>query len=479
MKVINFKVNYTKRGDGMFIGRENELKLMNDLYKQNSFQLFVLYGRRRVGKTTFLNEFCKDKETIFYSAAKSNNTVNLQKFSEQVFSHYGEENLSPFSSWEKAIKYIDDRQKDSQLVLVIDEFPYIAEKNETILSDLQHLVDHKLKDGRLFIILCGSYVSFMEKEVLGKKSPIFGRRTGQLQMKPFDYKTSALFFSERSNEEKLMLYGAMGGTPLYLAQIKKDLSFKDNIISAFLTPSGYLYEEPLYLIKEEINEPGVYNAIIEAIAGGYTKSNEIATKTGEAAAKCLKYISTLTGMGLVYKETPFGEKESARKTIYSVSDQLFRFWYRYVFSNKTLLETGAQEIVWNRRIEPDYSNYMGFVFEKICREYLLMKNSKGELPVLFTKIGRWWGTDSRTKQQTEIDIVAQDGNDYLICECKWRNEPLDVTVLNGLKEKADVFSKQRSSTYYVLFSKSGFTDGVKNMAAEEKNIILVGIDDMF
>ncbi len=462
----------------MFVGRENELKLLNDLYNQNSFQLFVLYGRRRVGKTTFLNEFCRDKNTIFYSAAKSNNTVNLQKFSEQIFLHYGEKNLSPFSSWENAINYIDDRQKNQQLVLVIDEFPYIAEKNEAILSDIQHLVDHKLKDGKLFIILCGSYVSFIEKEVLGKKSPIFGRRTGQLQMKPFDYKISSLFFNGRSKEEKLMLYGATGGTPLYLAQIKENLSFKDNIIKTFLTPSGYLYEEPLYLIKEEINEPGVYNAIIEAIASGYTKSNEIATKTGEESAKCLKYIATLTGMGLVYKETPFGEKESSRKTIYSISDQLFRFWYRYVFGNKTLLETGAQEIVWDRRIEPDYSNYMGFVFEQICREYLLMKNSRGELPILFTKIGRWWGTDSKTKQQTEIDIVAQDGNDYLICECKWRNEPLDISVLNGLIEKAEVFSKKRSNTYYVLFSKSGFTEAVKEKANVDKNIILLDIDDL-
>jgi len=189
--------------------------------------------------------------------------------------------------------------------------------------------------------------------------------------------------------------------------------------------------------------------------------------------------ATLAGMGLVCKETPFGEKESSRKTIYSVSDQLFRFWYRYVFGNKTLLETGAQEIVWNRRIEPDYSNYMGIVFEQVCREYLLMKNSKGELPVLFTAIGRWWGTDSRTKQQTEIDIIARDKDDYLMCECKWRNEPLDIAVLNGLMEKADVFSKKRGSTYYVLFSKSGFTDGVKAKAEADKNIILVGIDDMF
>lgn len=463
----------------MFIGRERELKLINDLYSNGNFGLFVLYGRRRVGKTTFLNEFCKGKNNIFYSAAKGNNTVNLQKFSERIFDHYDENNLSPFESWEKAISYINDKQENEQLVLVIDEFPYIAEKNESILSDLQHLIDHKLKEGKLFIVLCGSYVSFMEKEVLGKKSPIFGRRTGQLQMKPFDYKTSSLFFSERSNEEKLMLYGATGGTPLYLKKIEKELSFKDNIIKTFLSPAGYLYEEPVYLIKEEINEPGVYNAIIEAIANGYTKSNEIATKTGEEAAKCLKYIATMVGMGLIYKETPFGEKESSRKTIYSISDQLFKFWYRYVFTNKSLLETGAEEIVWKRRIEPDYNTYMGSVFEHVCKEYLLAQNSMGELPILFTKIGRWWGTDSKSRQQVEIDLIAQDGNDYLFCECKWRNEPLDISVVDGLIKKADVFNQNRNNTYYMFFSKSGFTDAVKERSGKGDNIILIDLDDIF
>ena len=230
----------------MFIGREKELKVFTDLYNQNRFQLVVLYGRRRVGKTTFLTEFCKDKNTIFYSAAKSNDTVNLQKFSEQVFEYYNEPNLSAFDSWDKAFGYIDDRQRDEQLVLVIDEFPYIAEKNESILSTIQHLVDHKLKKGKLFIVLCGSYVSFMEKEVLSSESPIFGRRTGQLHMKPFDYKTSCRFFEEFSAEEKLMLYGAVGGTPKYLEQIAPSLTLKDNIIGNFLKPISYLYEEPLF-----------------------------------------------------------------------------------------------------------------------------------------------------------------------------------------------------------------------------------------
>ena len=289
--------------------------------------------------------------------------------------------MEPFSSWGNALSYIDERQKDKRLILVIDEFPYLVKKNKALLSEMQHLIDHKLKDGRLFMVLCGSYMGFMEKEILGSKSPLFGRRTGQLHMKPFSYQTSMRFLDGFSNEDKLKLYGAFGGTPLYLQQIQLSSSFEENIKRSFLRVTAYLYEEPLLLLRQEVQEPGVYSAIIEAIAGGYTKSNEISTKIGEDSAKCLKYIKTLCELGILYKETPFGEKESSRKTIYGISDFMFRFWYRYVFSNRTLVETGAQQAIWEKRIEPNYSSYMGLVFEKICSDYLTAQNANANLPV--------------------------------------------------------------------------------------------------
>ena len=462
----------------IFIGREKELTDIDELYAQNRFQLFVLYGRRRVGKTTLLNEFCKDKDSIFYSAEQSNNKLNLEKFSELVFNFFNERNLEPFSSWTNALSYIDEHQKNKRIVLVIDEFPYLVKKNKALLSELQHLIDHRLGNGNLFMVLCGSYMGFMEKEVLGSKSPLFGRRTGQLHMKPFNYQTSIKFLNRFTDEEKLKLYGAFGGTLLYLQQIESDETFEENIKRAFLKNTSYLYEEPLLLLRQEVQEPGVYSAIIEAIAGGYTKANEISTKIGEDAAKCLKYIKTLCELGILYKETPFGEKESSRKTLYGISDFMFRFWYRYVFTNRTLIETGAKEAVWMKRIEPDYNNYMGLVFEKICMDYLNVQNAKGQLPILFTSIGRWWGTNPATRNQVEIDLIANDGKDYLIGECKWRNEKLDLAVLQDLKQKADIFSRNRTHTWFVLFSKSGFTQAVVEEAEKNDNIILVSIDKL-
>ncbi len=462
----------------MFIGREREISYLNELYTQNKFQLFILYGRRRVGKTTLLKEFCKGKEAIFYSAEQSNEKTNIEKFSKIVFSHYEETTLEPFASWENALNFINNKQTQKPLILVLDEFPYLADINPSLLSIFQHLIDHKLKTGKLFIVLCGSYVGFMEKEVLGSRSPLFGRRTSQLHMRPFDYKTSIRFLNEFSQEEKLMFYGAFGGTAMYLQYIRKEKSLKQNIIELFLTPIGYLYEEPLLLLRQEVQEPGIYCAIIEAIANGASKINEISTKTGENSAKCLKYISVLRELGIVYKEVPFGEKASSRKTLYQISDLMFRFWYRYVSRNKTLLETDGQEVIWEKRIEPDYSSYMGHVFEIVCRDYLLYQNSKGKLPILFSDIGRWWGTDSKKREQVEIDLVAKDNNDYIFCECKWRNELLDLSVLKDLHNKANVFCEKRNRTIYILFSKSGFSESIIQEAKKSDNIILVTLDEI-
>lgn len=462
----------------MFLGREKEINELNYLYQRNEFQLFILYGRRRVGKTTLLQEFCKNKPSIFYSAEQSNEKLNLEKFSALVFQHYDEQLLEPFSTWEKAIRYIHERQQAEALVLVFDEFPYLANINSSLMSMLQHLIDHTLKNGKLFLVLCGSYMGFMEKEVLGSKSPLFGRRTAQMHMKPFDYRASSEFLDGFSVLDKLLFYGAYGGTAMYLQQIDRRLSFKNNIKNTFLKPTGYLYEEPLLLMRQEVQEPGTYYAIIEAIANGAARASEIAAKTGEDTSKCLKYIETLRELGIVYKERPLGEKESSRKSQYGICDPMFRFWFRYVSTNRTLLETNAADIVWQKRIEPDLNHYMGHIFEKICRDYLLWKNTQGELPFLFTDIGRWWGTNNKKRVEIEIDLVAKDGKYHLFGECKWRNEALDYSVLTALRDKADVFSQQHDKTWFVLFSKSGFTDAVREAAMISDDIILVTPDDM-
>ena len=466
----------------MFIGRERELEELNRRYAQKEFQLFIMYGRRRVGKTTLLNEFCNDKNSIFFSAELSNARANLEKFSQVIFHHYGDSSQENFTSVESAFTYIKERQGENRIIVVIDEFPYLAESEPSILSKLQHLIDFKLKESQMYLILCGSYMGFMEREVLGSKSPLFGRRTGQLQLKPFDYLSSAEFMQNFSFEDKLKFYGAFGGTPLYLNQINTEKSFETNITENFLMPTSYLYEEPIFLLREELQQPSTYNSIIEAIACGASKANEIADKTGEVSAKCLKYISVLRELEILYREAPFGEKETSRKTIYGISDFLFRFWYRYVFNNRTLIETGAYKQVLERRIIPDYNTYMGLVFEKVCKEYLLRRDSQGNLPILFTEIGRWWGNDAKRKTQIEIDLIAREQNDYLFCECKWRNSKADLGVLKILEDRAEIFfngQERKGQVNFMIFSKSGFDDELRSTQTKMQDLILVDLEELF
>lgn len=462
----------------MFIGRKRELSELEGMYQRRGFHLFILYGRRRVGKTTFLKEFCGEKSAIFYSAEQTNDKLNLEKFSALIYAHYGEQNAGEFPSWQQAISYVAERQRQERLLLIFDEFPYLANANHGLMSVLQHLIDHYLQESNIFMILCGSYMGFMEKDVLGAQSPLFGRRTGQLRMGPFDYREAADFLQTYSEEERVLLYSVLGGTAMYLNQVDQTMSAEDNIQRLFLNKMGYLYEEPLFLLRQEVQEPRIYAGIMEAIAGGATRANEIAAKTGEESAKCLKYMATLRELGLIYKEAPLGEEETSRKTQYGISDPMFRFWYRYVATNRTLLEMDAGSVVWNKRIQPDLSHYMGKAFEKIGVEYLLRKNTDGQLPFLFTQIGRWWGNNRQERKEEEIDIVAKDGGNYLFCECKWRNERTGIETLENLKRRAKIFHESAEHSHYMLFSKSGFTEELEKKQ-KSGEVMLIGLAELF
>ena len=464
----------------MILGRDKELKLMNDLYNKGGFQLLLLYGRRRIGKTTLITEFIKNKKSIFFSAEQDTKENNMNKFSKIVFDYFSVSNLENFKSFDNLLLYIIEQIGNEKLVLVIDELPYFCKYYKSLLSSLQHIIDHKLKKTNIYLILCGSYMSFMENEVLGEKSPIFGRRTAQMKLKELDYLDASLFFKKKNAIEKSEIYGALGGTALYLSLYNNELSFKENINDLYLKSIGYLYEEAKILLKQEIEEPYTYNAIIEAIAHGYTKANEIATKIGEETSKCIKYINTLIGLGLIIKETPFDEKENNRKTIYQISDLMFRFWYRYVFSNHSLIEQDGGKVVFEKIIMPTYNDYMGHVFEKICIQYLNRANILGKLPFIFTKVGRWWGSDKKTKKQVEIDIVASDGNkNYLFCECKWTNEKVGESVLKELEYNSNIFNDSIVNKKYILFSKSGWTESLIKESQKREDLILVSVDNIY
>lgn len=459
----------------MFIGREAELQQLNDLYKTNKFQCVIIWGRRRVGKTTLINEFIKDKTAIYFTATESTAKDNLESFSQAIafMQNQSLNNIPFYQSFEQALQAVYQLAQKQQIVLVIDEYPYLAKSYKPISSILQKLIDTQFKNNsKLFIILCGSSMSFMERQVLGYQSPLYGRRTAQLEIKPFNFYEYKAYYKNFSAEELAIVYGITGGIPQYMTFFNDQLSLKANIINNFLKPGGYLYEEPENLLKQEMREPAAYNAIIKAIAGGASKNNEIASKVGMETSALTNYIEKLLELDLIEKEAPIGAK-SSRKTIYSIKDTMFSFWYRFIPANNILIQRNRGEFAW-KNIEPQLNHFMGHIFEEICADYLWQTYET--LPVFFQQIGRWWGTNPKLKRQEEIDIVATDETNAIVAECKWRNEKVEQSVIQTLMDRAQLLPYQ--NYYYYVFSKSGFTSQCQDYAKNKKNIKLLSYQEI-
>lgn len=460
----------------MFIGRERELRSLELLYASDKFEFAVLYGRRRVGKTALLTRFIQDKPAIYFIGVESNAKQNLENLSKNILEYAsGIEAETSFVSFQAAFEYVFQLAEQERVVLVIDEYPYVARASKSLASTLQLLIDRNKDTSKLMLILCGSSMSYMEDHVLAYKAPLYGRRTAQMKLLPFDFEETCRYFKNFKGENKALAYGIVGGTPQYLLQLDDHLTIEENIKKSFFDPVSFLYEEPVNLLKQEVREPAIYTAIITAIAGGASRMSEISSKVGEDTNVCASYLKNLIGLGIVQKETPYGEKAS-RKSLYSIEDNMFRFWHRFVLENNSLIARGAADMVY-KRIEPQLSEYMGNVFEDICKQYLWKLLFDGKSPVEFTSLGRWWGNDPIEKVQAEIDILGeQDKATALFGECKWTNDRVDLGVLEMLVRRSRLFLYSR--VHYYLFSKSGFTKGCIERANELGCVTLVKYTDM-
>ena len=460
----------------MFIGRDRELATLNKLYKSNKFEFTVIYGRRRVGKTALINQFIEGKNAIYFMGVESNAKQNLENFSKSIIEYNtGIETETSFLSFQVALEYVFKLSEKERLILAIDEYPYVARSSKSLASTLQLLIDKYKDSSKLMLILCGSSMSYMEDHVLAYKAPLYGRRTAQMKILPFDFEETFHYFNNFSDEDKALIYGIVGGTPQYLLQMNDELSVEDNIKNTYLNPISALFEEPENLLKQEVREPALYNAIITAVATGASRMSEISSKVGEDTNICSAYVKNLVSLGIIQKETPYGEKTS-RKSVYSIEDNMFRFWYRFIPENNSIIARGATDLAY-KRIEPFMSDYMGKVFEDICKQYLWKLLLTGKCPVEFSSLGRWWGNDPVEKSQAEIDIIAeQDKNAALFGECKWTNEKVDLGVLETLVKRSELFSYKKM--HYYLFAKSGFTKGCIDKANEMGNVTLVSFKDI-
>ena len=471
----------------MFIGRERELTALKEWYDKDGIGMMVIYGRRRIGKSTLITEFAKGKRTIFYTATKIGKNRNLELFSKQVV-----DLLMPglgevrFPATEAVFDFIDKNMGSEKIVLVIDELPYWAERDEALLSVLQKYMDTVWNDKNLKIILCGSALSFMEKKVLSEKSPLFGRRDSQMKLDAFDYLDSAKFVPDYSNEDKAICYGITGGIAKYLSMLDPAKSMDENIIRLFFRTDGYLYDETRNLLTQEFSDIAIVNNIVEQIASGENTLNTIAGKIGEKESTILYSLDKLISVGLVEKKRCITEEKNKKKTQYVLKDFMFKFWYEFIPKATSVIEMGQGELYYQKVVKPALHSFMGAVFEEMCRYYTLKQGIMGEYGCFITSVGTWWGVENITDQNgnfraqsADIDVVALSETDKkaVVGECKFKNEKIDKGIYDTLIRRGKVIPAKYKISKYIFFSLSGYTEWFESLS--EEDVLLLTLDSLY
>jgi len=465
----------------MFIDRKIELDLLDQRYRSNQAELFVLYGRRRVGKTELLRAFCSDKPHIFFIATLSSDSEQLATFSQQAygFTHADVPTGFTFPSWEAAFQALVELPMQSKPIIVLDEFTYLISGNKAIPSILQKVWDEKLKNTQIMMILCGSYIGMMETEVLGYQAPLYGRRTASTLLRPMDLPSSALFFSSYSMEEKFIAWAVVGGMPYYLRTFQDNQDIYSNIRQHILdAQSGTLFNEPRLLLMEELREPRNYFSVLRAIAQGRTRFNEIAQDAGIGDVTTVaRYLDILQQMRLITRRVPATETqpEKSKKGIYQIDDHFLRFWFRYVHPNQSSLDLGLADAILQQRIKPDLDHFVATAFEEAAITFTGRLAQAGELDFFPERIGGWWNRDA------EIDVLAINLSEKIALagECKWTVHPVGTSVLDDLKHKVEVLMKDHNikKVQFALFSRNGFTADLE-VKSKDEGVRLFTVDSI-
>lgn len=460
----------------MFVNRTAELELLEKRYTSGKAEFFVLYGRRRVGKTELLAHFCEGKRAIFFVSDLGSEVSLRTALSRAVNAVlFGPGQLEAvYSSWEALFQAVGQAAKSERLVLVLDEFPYIVSAYPPVASILQRVWDQTLKGSQLMLILCGSYIGMMEETVLGYQAPLYGRRTAQYLLEPLLFRDARLFYQSYALEDQVRTYAVFGGTPAYLQTIDAQIPLAQNVLDGILTRGSFLYDEVHFVLQQELREPKNYFAILQAIAAGRTKLNEIKQATGIAGPSV--YLDTLQQLQLVERIVPITETQpqKSRRGLYRLKDHYLRFWFRYVHPNRSQLERGAANLVLERQVIPELDHFSSLAFEEICAQALWQKGLAGELPFVPERIGRWWSANE------EIDLIAMNKGQAMLVECKWSSQPVGTNILADLEHKAKLVQPELGDRQinYALCARSGFTPQLRESITNRSNVLLFGLSDL-
>ncbi len=459
-----------------FINRIQEMKTLEEQYNMSSSSMVILYGRRRVGKTSLISEFLKKhNDNIYFLATEESEVLNLKAFREQVSEYIGNELLKSASvDWLTVFKLLAEYKTQTKKVIVIDEFQYIGEDNNAFPSIMQKVWDTLLKDANIMLILCGSLITLMKRQTLDYGSPLYGRRTAQIKLKQIPFKYYGDFIEEKSNNELLPFYAVTGGVPKYIESFLGIEDLYDGIEKRILNTQSYLYEEPYFLLQKEVSEIGSYFSLIKAIAMGNRKLSEIAANIEVKQTSLTKYLKTLIDLDLIEREVPITEPnpEKSKSGLYKITDNFIAFWFKFVYPYRAYLEKGETQFVLSQIKKCFIQNYASYIYEDVCREKMWELSANDFWDFHFDKVGRYWGSKA-----DETDIVAIDsiGKNLVLGECKYSMSEKGLSVLHGLQERAKALQTLTGAerVEYIIFNTAGFSQGLKDEADKNPSVKLV------
>lgn len=466
-----------------FYGRVRELRLLDNLYQRTGGQLLVLYGRRRVGKTVLLNHWLTTRRhrSIFWTADRTSAATQLRLFSQAVQSYIEPTQVIPddftYATWELALNEAARLATPERLVVVLDEFTYLLESDPSLASILQRLWDHRLKNSNILLILTGSHAGMIEREVLAYRSPLYNRATQSVHLQPLPFGELVAFFPQYTAEERVTIYGLLGGVPQYFELFNPGLPLEENLEE--LLTSSMILDDAGALLRDQLSEPRNYVAIIEAIAAGYTRLTEISLMAGLEHTNVSRYLGTLQRLGIVERQVPatIHRPAQSKQGRYQISDPYLRYYYRFIATNRTTLERGLTQQAW-ANIEHHLPEFIGtYAFEELSREWVLRQGDAGKLPFVPRRVGAHWGGKG-----PQVDVVAinEDAHAILLGECKWQSETVGRGIVKALVEKAPKVvpgAFDQWTVYYAFFSKSGFTDEARGEMTGKKTF-WVDLDDL-
>ena len=468
----------------LFIGRQAELDTLQKEYERDS-GFVVIYGRRRVGKTTLIKEFLKGKNAFYFLATKEIESQSRKRFANVIARTTNNPVIgkAAFSDWLDLFSLIADWKPEEKKVLVIDEFPYLVKTNEAFVSVLQNAWDEILRGRNVTLILCGSLISMMKKHALSYDSPIYGRRTAQIRLMPLSF-TDVFDTQSCSFSDAVEQFSVTGGVPKYLEFFSENRTLYDEIAETVLSKNGFLYEEPQFLLENEVQSPNSYFSIIKAISDGNHRLSNIASALGLETTALTPYLNTLMELGFVEKQVPITEKnpDKSRKGLYFVSDNFIRFWFRYIYPFKGELELDNKQIVFDEMEKSFLSNFVALTYETVCQSLFAKFCADGKIDFIPSRIGSYW-INEYGERNTQIDVMAYDRKNRLLFagECKYHTKPVDADVYFELRKKVEG-SKDIASAFpdyriiYGVFSKSGFRDRLLEIGKNNPELLLINED---